>query len=399
LGRNGQPSSRDQLRLIAGLSRRLSGQSTITGACNDALRAGMALTATTCGEVLFRDARTHQLVCLAARGEFPWCAAQSGGHRLGSKLVEAPLNDQEPVCVADVATDQRLDFPLPPGAPLRRAVSVPLTVRGRTLGAINFCGTDESAAGPGSLGALTVIAGLLAPVIENLYLGERATSQEAERRRFLVRELEASEDERRRIARELHDGLGQDLTGLAMSIDTALAMLAKPGEEDNARATLERSRETAANVLRDIRRVILALRPPALDDMGLFAALEAYAKRTIGDAGIQLHVSTSGRPDGLPPLVENVLFRATQEAINNVARHSGATSCWLTLSAGKARLRINVRDDGVGFDAAAVPQQGHFGLGSMRERVALIDGRILVTSAPGSGTRIDIRVPVKGNAS
>jgi two-component system sensor histidine kinase UhpB len=178
---------------------------------------------------------------------------------------------------------------------------------------------------------LTVAAAMLAPVIENLYVQERASSKETERRQFLVRELEASEDERRRIARELHDGVGQTLTGLTMTIDGAAARLSNEGCGGDALQMLQVSRDAAVSALQDIRRVILALRPPALDDMGLFAALEAYARRILREAGI---------------------------------------------------------DSGAHGD-------GHFGLESMRERVDLVRGRLAIHSEPGKGTRVDVRVPRK----
>ncbi len=382
------------MKSVAEFAGKLANERTIAAACADALRFSMSLTGAACSEVMFRDTRTHQLICLANRGPYPWCAAQSGGRRLGSKLVEMPLQDQLPLCVSDVGQDPRLDFELPAGALLTQALSIPLVVRGRALGTINLCGAAGARLGSDSAEALAVVAGLLAPVIENLYVSERATSEESERRQVLVRELEASEDERRRIARELHDGLGQTLTGLAMSIDGAVAMLSRPGGEDEAAQMLRRSRDAAATALQDIRRVILALRPPALDDMGLFAALETYGRRTLRDAGIEPVVKTSGRPEGVPPLVENVVFRVAQEAINNVARHSGARTCRLTLTGTKTMVRARVEDDGAGFDSKADPD-GHYGLRNMKERVQLIGGRLLIDSQPGQGTKVDVRVSYK----
>jgi signal transduction histidine kinase len=374
------------------LAVRLGAQRTIAGACGDALRFGMARSGAVCGEVLFRTASTRQLACLAHQGPYPWCAEQSGGRRLGSKLAEVPLQDQKPLCITDVANDERLDFELLEGAELARAMSIPLVVRGRTLGAMNLCGGAGARLGPEAAGELTVAAALLAPVIENLYVQEQATSKETERRQFLVRELEASEDERRRIARELHDGVGQTLTGLTMTIDGAAARLSSEGASGEAKEMLQVSREAAVSALQDIRRVILALRPPALDDMGLFAALEAYGRRILREAGVDLTVKAIGTASGIAPVVENVVFRVAQEAINNVARHSGARSCRLTLTATDTTVRACVRDDGAGFDLGS-QGDGHVGLESMRERVDLVRGRLAIHSEPGKGTRVDVRVP------
>jgi signal transduction histidine kinase len=131
--------------------------------------------------------------------------------------------------------------------------------------------------------------------------------------------------------------------------------------------------------------------------MGLFAALQAYATRTLRDAAIELVVRTSGQPRELPPLLENVVFRVAQEAINNVARHSAANNCKLTLTGSATTLRVCIQDDGLGFDPESITV-GHFGFGNMRERVELIDGRLVVDSKPGRGTTVDVRVVYKRQA-
>jgi len=381
------------LESLAELGSKLAAQRSISGACTDVLQLGMRLTGASCAEVLFRETETRQLICLAAQGAYPWCASQTGGRRLGSRLVEATLEDQLPLYVPHVAQNEALGVELPADAELRQAASVPLVVRGRALGAINFCGTRRADLGLDAVAVLTTLAGLLAPVIENLYIAERATSKEIARRQFLVRELEASEDERQRIARELHDGLGQTLTGLAVNIDGAMALLTQPGKEAAAVASLQRSRDAAAAALQDIRRVILALRPTVLDDMGLFAALETYARRVLGEAAIRLQVRSSGQPERLSPAVENVVFRVMQEAINNAARHSGAQMCRLTLSHTNSTLRAVVEDDGRGF-YTDVDAEGtdHYGLKGMKERVDIIGGKLKLTSKPGSGSKVEVRL-------
>jgi signal transduction histidine kinase len=377
---------------MASLAVKLSNQRTIGGACDDALQAAMSITGAYCAEVLFRDIQSRQLLCLAHRGPYPWCVEQSG-RRLGSRLAEATLQEQLPLYVLNVGSEMSLGFDMPSDAHLMKAASVPLVVRGRAIGAINLCGKSEADISADISDALSVVAALLAPVVENLFITERANSQDMERRQFLVREMEASEDERQHIARELHDGLGQTLTGLVMNIDGTMAMLAQPGKEQVAVAGLQRSRDAAASALQDIRRVILALRPTILDDMGLFAALEAYARKVLEEANIRVRVRTTGQPDRLSPVVENVVFRVMQEAINNVARHSQATNCRLILTSNQKTLCAAVEDDGIGFafdDEAADGR--HVGLKSMKERVDIIGGRLGMSSQPGSGTRVEVRV-------
>ena len=389
-------SDPDCLDEIAGLAGTLAGERTIAGACSSVLRLGMRLTGARCAEVMFRAAGSRQMTCLAHEGAYPWCAGQSGGPRLGSRLVEANLQDRLPLYVGCIREDESLGFALPEGAELAQAAAIPLVVRGRVLGSLDFCGALDARFDQRTRDALEVVGGLLAPVIENLYLAEKAASEDVARRHFLVRELEASEDERHRIARELHDGLGQMLTGLVMNIDSAMALRAQPGKEEAAETSLKRSREAAASALRDIRRIILALRPTILDDMGLFPALETYARRTLEDAGISLRIK-SNQPDArLSPTIENVVFRVLQEAINNVARHSGARQCRISMTISRTALTATVVDDGRGYD---LPDEGdepdHFGLKTMRERVAIIDGTLKLDSNPGSGSRVRVRVPIR----
>jgi two-component system sensor histidine kinase DegS len=259
---------------------------------------------------------------------------------------------------------------------------------------MNFCGAAGANIDDDTVTRLGILASLLAPVIENLYVVEQVTADEAERRQFLVRELEAGEDERRRIARELHDGLAQTLTGMSMTIDGAIALMSQRRKDDVTLGALQRARDSAVAAMRDIRSIILHLRPPALDDMGLFPALESYARRVLADAGIELDLHVGAHPGHVTSVVENVVFRATQEAINNVARHSRASVCRVRLSSSATTLRTCVEDDGVGFTAVPMTiTEGHFGIANMKERVELIGGTLTITSAPGAGSKIEIKVP------
>jgi two-component system sensor histidine kinase UhpB len=211
---------------------------------------------------------------------------------------------------------------------------------------------------------------------------------ETERRESARRALAAQEDERLRVARELHDELGQILTGVLLLMDEASK--APPAR---AGAAIEEGREAVRDSIEEVRRIVRDLRPEALDDLGLSSAIAAMANGFERQTGVHLDRTTT--PD-LPPLSreqELVLYRVTQEALTNVARHAGATRAELDLSWEDSRVTVAVRDDGRGF-AGRPPGNG--GLQGMRERALLVRGTVDVESAPGKGTEVTLSIPVTG---
>ncbi|HET9016052.1 MAG TPA: histidine kinase [Thermomicrobiaceae bacterium] len=244
------------------------------------------------------------------------------------------------------------------------------------------------------------------PVCSPLQMGEQPALQVLLRnvteRRARQRGLEdyarqivrAQEEERQRIARELHDGSLQSIVMLCRQLDT-LEMgggeLPAPVEE-----RLEEARELAEAVAAELRRFSRDLRPSILDDLGLVPA----CRWLVGELGRRAHLRALVKVEGderrLPAEVELGLFRIVQEALRNVERHSAATAASLTLSFREMGVRVIVEDDGVGFPSDALPApgvSGKLGLLGMRERARLLGATIRVTSAPGTGTRIDVAVP------
>jgi PAS domain S-box-containing protein len=224
-------------------------------------------------------------------------------------------------------------------------------------------------------------------------LRERA---EADRRDLLGRLTTAQEDERRRIARELHDQLGQHLAALGLGLKVVRD--ATPGPSP-ARERLEGLRALTDQIGREIHNLALELRPTALDDLGLHAALVNYAEEWGQRSGIEVDFHSTGY-DGvrLPAPIETALYRVVQEALTNVLKHSGArrTSVVLWKSGGQATALVE--DDGHGFDAdsppAAPAAERRLGLLGMRERIALIGGTLTVESGHGRGTTVIARVPI-----
>jgi signal transduction histidine kinase len=217
---------------------------------------------------------------------------------------------------------------------------------------------------------------------------------EAQRKQLLDRTVQGAEEERTRLAAELHDGPIQRLTAVGYQLEEAQLLL----EADDGR----QARELVAGVRKELygeitglRRLMAALRPPVLDERGLTLALrdllEAFERRT--GIGCVLQGESRIRVE---PEIETVLYRVVQEALTNVAKHAHAGHVWVYLRVDDDRVDMQVHDDGIGFDASRVNglvSDGHFGLAGMRERVEIAGGTHRLLSAPGDGTTIRVRLP------
>jgi two-component system sensor histidine kinase UhpB len=217
-------------------------------------------------------------------------------------------------------------------------------------------------------------------------------AQSAQEMQQLSRQiLQAQEDERYRLARELHDEAAQSLTSLLVHI----RLLERANNPTEAQRHVQELRELTARALEDVRRVALDLRPTILDDLGLAAALEWRIDEFNKQEGVRATIAVAGLDRRLPRETELVLYRVGQEALSNVSRHAGASTVNVTLRREGDRCVLQVADNGVGFDPARIdPQAGHgLGLVGMRERIAMIGGELEVAAQPGAGAQITARVP------
>jgi signal transduction histidine kinase len=232
---------------------------------------------------------------------------------------------------------------------------------------------------------------------ENVALSERLHHQSAQRGDLLKRLITAQEDERKRVARELHDELGQALGGLALRAEVLERYLAT--DQEGALEQLGEIRELLMETSDRMYDLILALRPSALDDLGLVPALRTHAERALKDSNTQFEIDVRELRRRLPVAVETALFRTTQEAITNVVRHSGASHLRITLACKNGVFREEIVDNGRGFDPDMVHVNGESGRGlgllGMQERISQCGGTIEIISVPGSGTKLRIVVPVE----
>jgi signal transduction histidine kinase len=201
----------------------------------------------------------------------------------------------------------------------------------------------------------------------------------------LRRVVAGQEVERRRLARELHDETGQALTSILLGLRAL--------EDANTGIDVDELRELVVATLQDVRRLAVQLRPKALDDFGLVAALERLAQTFSESSGIRVELVARVGDDRLPTEVETTVYRIVQEALTNVVKHAEASAVSILLVRRDGIVTAVVEDDGSGFDPEAA-RADSLGLEGMRERVALHDGRLTLESAPGAGTTLRVEVPL-----
>jgi len=207
--------------------------------------------------------------------------------------------------------------------------------------------------------------------------------------------VELQETERRELARELHDKVGQSLTAVLINLKLIQNLLPEESRK-RVSARIDDSRKLVEETVICIRDVMARLRPPVLDDYGLLAAVRWYDKQFIERTGIVMEVRGEELKPRLPLEKETALFRIVQEAINNVAKHAKASQVTLTLESGDEKCLLTIADDGIGFDPKTHHQPGRrpeWGIINMRERVEAIGGEFHIETAPGKGTKIIVEVP------
>lgn len=217
--------------------------------------------------------------------------------------------------------------------------------------------------------------------------------REAARTKLLRQLITAREDERKRIARELHDETAQSLAALSISLESTARSLPAP-----ANRSVEEAAALAVRTLDEVRRLIVDLRPSVLDDLGLESAILWYADRCLKPKGVSTRCEFSGLEERLPQEYETALFRTVQEAMTNIARHAEAETVLIQCTRRGGQVTLEIEDDGQGFDNStrdrAADSRHGFGLMGMRERVELLGGTLSIDSEPGQGTHLTLTVPL-----
>ncbi|PYQ52137.1 MAG: hypothetical protein DMF78_11860 [Acidobacteria bacterium] len=270
------------------------------------------------------------------------------------------------------------------GLPLRAGMGVPLRVEGRTIGVLNIAAvrtpfTEEDRR------IIRIVADRVAPAIERGRLMETVSESRRRLAALSQRLVEVQESERREISRELHDEIGQLLTGLLFRIDGHGAATGDGKEE---------MRGIVNDLIERVRDLSMNLRPSMLDDLGLLSALTWQIDRFGAQTGIHVRFRHADLDRRFGADVEITAFRIVQEALTNVARHAAVKQAKVEVWAGTGSLGVRIEDEGKGFDVEAALAAHSSGLESMRERSRLVGGSLVIDSAPGKGTRVSVELPL-----
>jgi signal transduction histidine kinase len=331
-------------------------------------------------DLFLLEEEANELILVASAGRY---APERVGYRqhINLGLVGRAARSGRIVRAEDVAAEadylglsERLD--------IRSELCVPLISNGKTLGVLNIESPERAGLTEEDAAVLETVADMLAGAVENGRLYQRA--QQA-----------AALEERNRLARELHDSVSQQLFSMTLTAQAARSQF----ERNPARvpALLDRLHETATAALAEMRALIFQLRPPALRDQGLVAAIQQHAQHLAHREGLRIELNVIG-DERHARGIEQPLFRIVQEALNNIVKHAAARNVQIMLEFNADQVAIRVIDDGKGFDPAARPsgEGRHLGLLSMRERAAELGGSFNVHSRPGAGAEVEVVVPLRG---
>jgi signal transduction histidine kinase len=270
-----------------------------------------------------------------------------------------------------------------------------LAADGRTAGVMQFAFSKPYEWLPREQDLLAAAAERCLMAAEKARLIEDLAQREEQVRRLAEHMLHVEEIERRRISRELHDEAGQSLLCIRLQIE--LIEQALPEEEGESRAKLREARDLTERTILEMRRLIAALSPAVLEQLGLGAALRQLVNRfqRLHPCRVRLQLSKMGT---LPQQLEIIAYRLVQECFNNIGKHAAATHVNISFASADGRLKLSVEDNGVGFNIQeALAKRESFGLSGMRERVALLGGSFHVdsrTEGNKRGTKISIELPI-----
>lgn len=382
-----------ELEILNSMADNLSRQLAADQVLHTSLNRLLELTGFSAAWVCTRDAQ-GRMILAAHRGISPPSNTNSDNHvdekcgcrevfdagqgRLFQNTLSCPL-------IADRSTEQ-----------FRNQAVVPIWSREGMVGVLSVASQDAHMLPEARLRLLTSIGRQMGIALENAHLYEELERKERVRADLLDRLISAQEEERRRIAREIHDEPSQELSAVILQLDKVVRRLAQQRVEGWEQ--VEQARQRVREAMENLQRITTELRPQALDDLGFAPAIRWYAEKRLGGSGVQVDFQVVGRPNRLPPPIEIAAFRISQEAINNVAKHSEAANVRIQLHFSDTTLNGEIADDGKGFDIRAMSarpiEEAGLGLRGMEERAVLLGGNLSVTSTPDQGTRVNFAIPL-----
>jgi two-component system NarL family sensor kinase len=286
--------------------------------------------------------------------------------------------DLEGAANVNVVTCSRLKKLVTGTAGLRYHASIPLYAHDKKLGVLNVASPDWRELSVDDLRLLYTVGDLLSIAIERARLFARSVQMGAV-------------EERNPLAREIHDTLAQSLSGIALQLETADALLEAGTDAESVQRTVQQALSLSRESLEEARRSVLDLRAAPLEGRSLAEALSALTEELAATAGFETHFDVTGGSRPLPVRIEAGLYRIAQEALTNVAQHAEAGHVSVQLVTTPDQVQLTIEDDGRGFDVDQIPEN-RYGLIGLNERARLLGGRLRLESGPGAGTRVEVTV-------
>jgi len=320
--------------------------------------------------------------------------------KLGEGIAGKVAQSGRSVLLEDISSEPnaaRLDLISLEG--LRAFISVPLRAKDNVLGVMNVASHVQHRFTKEDVHLLHSIGDQLGIAIEQARLYERLRKARERLRKLARQNLVAEEEERRRIARELHDETSQSLSGIALQLEALIEMSAQSGNQDaKFIAGLKKVQSLTVQVHKEVSRLISNLHPAVLDTLGLVAAARQHAKNSLQPLNINVTTEVKGTEMRFPPDVEAALFRVVQGTIGNIVKHSKAKNASIVLVYQPGEFSLSISDDGQGFDVSKITDVEESGRGrglfSMRERIGFLGGTSGVESKIGLGTTVWAKIPI-----
>jgi signal transduction histidine kinase len=360
-----------------------------------ALKRVVALMGVDVGSIYLLEKDEGTLKLKASRGLWPPdLAAAIAGIEKAKGLLHCLLETGHAVAIEDIYTSSEISAELADML-LREGFTswgcAPLKTEGEVIGVYHLGKRGKRLFTSHDLTLMEMIGNVVGSSLSNALLLIDLRHKEAELRRALHRAVELQEEERKRLARELHDEIGQALTSILINLKTLQ-------EEKDLEASNERLndlRSLAARTIEELRRLAMDLRPSALDSLGIVPALRWYTQQCAERTGLDIQFLATEKYERLSPETEITLYRVAQEGLNNAIRHGRAQKIVLLLERDLRMnvVRLTITDNGTGFNAAALDRG--LGLVGIRERVELLSGNFKIETTPGTGTQLWIEIPLK----
>ncbi|OGO42091.1 MAG: hypothetical protein A2137_06290 [Chloroflexi bacterium RBG_16_58_8] len=388
-----------ELLVLSRISAALSGLWDLDAVLGVGLDSTLELMNGTIGEILLIDENTKELSRVVHRGlseEF----VENVRLTLGEGITGSVAQSGKAVLLEDISSDPGVAHrDLVAAEGLKAYICVPLRARDKVLGVLNVASRLPRKFTSNDMHLLYAIGDQLGIAVEHARLYERLRKARERLRNLARQNLVAEEDERRRIARELHDDTSQSLSGIALQMQALIEMSTMSGrEEPEFLAGLKKVQALTVQVHKEVSRLISNLHPALLDTLGLAPAVRQHAESRLQTLNIKVDMTTLGAVMRLPQDVEAALFRFFQGAIGNIVQHSKAKNASVVLEYLPDEFQLIIRDDGQGFNVAEITDVEESGRGrglfSMRERIGFLGGTSGIESEIGKGTTVWARIPI-----